>query len=72
MEPTSWPFTGPSTAGITSLDLGQNPTLYTLALQWLKEDRDRRRALEGQGRRQRGSRKDDVSCFSVAHRSYQC
>ncbi|KAI0758093.1 P-loop containing nucleoside triphosphate hydrolase protein [Fomes fomentarius] len=59
LEPTSWPLVG-ATAGVTSADLGPNPTLYTLALQWLREDRERRRQLEGQGRKRRGARNDAV------------
>ncbi|TFK93620.1 P-loop containing nucleoside triphosphate hydrolase protein [Polyporus arcularius HHB13444] len=59
MEPTSWPFTS-GTSGGTSVDLGPSPTLYSLALQWLKEDRVRRRALEAQGRKRRGARNDKV------------
>ncbi|KAI0650836.1 P-loop containing nucleoside triphosphate hydrolase protein [Trametes meyenii] len=60
MEPTPWPFTGPTAAGVASVNLGPNPALYSVALQWLKEDRERRRALEGEGRKRRGARKDDV------------
>lgn len=59
LEPTPWPLVG-ATAGVTSADLGPNPTLYTLALQWLSEDRERRRQLEGQGRKRRGARNDAV------------
>ena len=61
MEPTAWPFTS-ATAGVTSGDVGANPTLYSVALQWLKEDRERRRALEGEGRKRRGARTEEVSC----------
>ncbi len=64
MEPTSWPFTS-GTSGGTSVDLGPSPTLYSLALQWLKEDRVRRRALEAQGRKRRGARNYKVSVFNT-------
>ena len=60
MEPTSWPFRS-ETLGATSVDLGPSPTLYSLALQWLKEDRERRKALEAEGRKRRGARTDTVS-----------
>ncbi|KAI0774750.1 P-loop containing nucleoside triphosphate hydrolase protein [Trametes elegans] len=60
MEPTAWPFNDASAAGATSADLGPNPTLYAVALQWLSEDRERRRALEAQGRKRRGARRDKV------------
>ncbi|PIL37530.1 ATP-binding cassette transporter [Ganoderma sinense ZZ0214-1] len=59
MEPTAWPFTS-ETMGGTSVDLGPKPTLYAVALQWLREDRDRRRALEAQGRKSRGARIETV------------
>ena len=60
MEPTSWPFTE-GTAGLASVELGANATLYTVALQWLKEDRERRRQLEAGGLKRRGARNDAVS-----------
>lgn len=41
-EPTPWPL--------------NNMTLYDTALQWLKEDREHRRELEGRGRKSRGAR----------------
>lgn len=63
MEPTPWPFSGTAVEAATSPNLGPKPTLYAVALQWLAEDRKRRRALEAQGRKQRGARKDDVSGF---------
>ena len=47
--------------GGTAVDLGPKPTLYAVALQWLKEDRDRRRSLEAQGRKRRGARIETVS-----------
>ncbi|KAI0682593.1 P-loop containing nucleoside triphosphate hydrolase protein [Earliella scabrosa] len=59
MEPTSWPFTE-GTAGVASVELGANATLYTVALQWLKEDRERRRQLEAGGLKRRGARNDAV------------
>ena len=66
MEPTAWPFSSGVTAGVAaSVDLGPNPTLYAVALQWLTEDRERRRALEAQGRKKRrGARTDTVSAMS--------
>ncbi|KAG6831609.1 hypothetical protein H0H92_009082 [Tricholoma furcatifolium] len=51
-QPTPWPvfdFADRSTPSIT---------LYNLALQWLKEDRDNRRELEAKGRKLRGARRD--------------
>lgn len=35
-------------------------TLYNVALQWLKDDRDFRRGLENQGRKLRGARRNEV------------
>lgn len=46
--PTPWPFTDQSTS-----------TLYSVALQWLKEDREYRRELEKNGLKLRGARKDE-------------
>ncbi|OBZ70096.1 putative ABC transporter ATP-binding protein C20G4.01 [Grifola frondosa] len=60
MPPTSWPLVGATTVNVTSVDLGPNPSLYAVALQWLKEDRARRRLLENQGRKTRGARRYDV------------
>ena len=71
MEPTSWPFSG-VTAGGTSVDLGPNPTLYTVALQWLREDRDRRRGLEEQGRKRRGARTEEVSGVNACEERGMC
>ncbi|PBK69611.1 P-loop containing nucleoside triphosphate hydrolase protein [Armillaria solidipes] len=46
--PTPWPFTERPTS-----------TLYSVALQWLKEDREYRRELEKNGLKLRGARKDE-------------
>jgi hypothetical protein len=35
-------------------------TLYNVALQWLKDDREFRRRLENQGRKLRGARRNEV------------
>ncbi|GJE87491.1 P-loop containing nucleoside triphosphate hydrolase protein [Phanerochaete sordida] len=51
--PTAWPF--------AEVDAnGPNTQLYSVALQWLKEDRSFRKELEKQGRKIRGPRKDEV------------
>ncbi|KAF9055252.1 P-loop containing nucleoside triphosphate hydrolase protein [Hymenopellis radicata] len=49
--PTAWPFVK---EGVVT------PTLYNVALQWLKEDRDHRKQLEAQGRKTRGARRDEA------------
>jgi len=59
-EAIPWPVTGEAAAQVSAADLGPNPTLYRVALEWLREDRERRRLLENQGRKKRGARKDDV------------
>ncbi|KAK0468356.1 P-loop containing nucleoside triphosphate hydrolase protein [Desarmillaria tabescens] len=46
--PALWPFADQSTS-----------TLYSVALQWLKEDREYRRKLEKNGLKLRGARKDE-------------
>lgn len=35
-------------------------TLFKVALQWLKDDREFRRSLENQGRKLRGARRNEV------------
>jgi CCR4-NOT complex subunit CAF16 len=56
VEPTSWPMSSdPRKDGFA------NSSLYTVALQWLKEDREHRIELERQGeKKQRGARRDEV------------
>ena len=54
--PRAWPFTAPS----VSSDLIPSQPLYSVALQWLKEDREKRRELERQGKKTRGARRDTV------------
>ena len=57
-EPTPWPFNSSETTN----DL----TLYHVALQWLKEDRDHRRELEKQGYKSRGARRNvRGDCFHL-------
>ncbi|KAG7449219.1 P-loop containing nucleoside triphosphate hydrolase protein, partial [Guyanagaster necrorhizus] len=46
--PTAWPFSDQPTV-----------TLYSVAVQWLKEDREYRRELEKNGLKLRGARKDE-------------
>lgn len=44
---------------------GNRSKLYSLALQWLKEDRDHRRELEtNNGRKRRGAQRQEVSSFA--------
>ena len=64
-QPTPWPLTPDVLANAVTVDLGSNPTLYALALQWLREDRERRRELEKQGRKKRGAKSVEV-CIRVA------
>ncbi|EMD40379.1 hypothetical protein CERSUDRAFT_110986 [Gelatoporia subvermispora B] len=52
--PTPWPF--PPADALNT----RPPTLYEVALEWLREDRTKRRELEKQGRKARGARKDAV------------
>lgn len=54
--PTAWPFVK---QGVIT------QTLYNVALEWLKEDRDHRKQLEAQGRKTRGARRDDVGPTSA-------
>ncbi|KZT70313.1 P-loop containing nucleoside triphosphate hydrolase protein [Daedalea quercina L-15889] len=59
-QPTPWPIAPGVAATVVSLDQGPRPTLYALALQWLRDDRERRRELEQQGRKKRGAKSDQV------------
>ncbi|KAJ6539329.1 P-loop containing nucleoside triphosphate hydrolase protein [Mycena capillaripes] len=56
IPPSPWPI--PSDSPL-SAQFGSS-TLYAVALQWLKEDRDYRRELEKQGRKLRGARRDQA------------
>ncbi len=60
----SWPLSKSSL-----LNSYSHPTpLYKLALDWLKEDREHRRALEKRGGISRGARRNEVTTpFSLSH-----
>lgn len=51
--PTPWPME-------KALVPAVNTQLYTIALQWLREDRTHRHELEKEGRKVRGARRDEV------------
>ncbi|KAG6844896.1 hypothetical protein H0H87_002595 [Tephrocybe sp. NHM501043] len=55
--PAAWPATPSSPLAI---QFSASTTLYAVALQWLKEDRDNRRELEETGRKTRGARRDQT------------
>ncbi|KAF8076358.1 P-loop containing nucleoside triphosphate hydrolase protein [Lyophyllum atratum] len=55
--PAAWPIT--STSPLSS-QFALSTTLYNVALQWLKEDRDHRRELEKTGRKTRGARRNQT------------
>ncbi|KAJ7047390.1 P-loop containing nucleoside triphosphate hydrolase protein [Mycena alexandri] len=54
--PSPWPLTPDSPL---SIQFGSS-TLYQVALQWLREDREYRRDLEKQGRKLRGARREEA------------
>jgi len=56
--PVAWPITAHSPLVV---QFAPATTLYTVALQWLKEDRDHRRELEKQGRKTRGARRHEIT-----------
>ena len=58
--PVQWP---PVVAEPKLRDIvhASNQSLYRVALQWLREDREHRRVLEEGGRKARGARRDQVS-----------
>jgi len=55
--PAAWPVT--PTSPLAS-QFSPSTTLYGVALQWLKEDRDCRRELEKSGRKTRGARRNET------------
>lgn len=56
--PTPWVPTDLNQSGVSA----SAPTsLYGIALQWLKEDREFRRKLEKQGQKMRGARRNEAS-----------
>ncbi|KAF8812459.1 P-loop containing nucleoside triphosphate hydrolase protein [Phlegmacium glaucopus] len=55
--PVPWPITNEHLLKDT---FPISTTLYHVALQWLKDDRDFRRGLENQGRKGRGARRNEV------------
>lgn len=78
-QPTPWPITPDVLSKAVTVDLGPSPTLYALALQWLREDRERRRELEKQGRKKRGAKTAEVCiraarspCVEFDHVSGRC
>lgn len=59
VPPTAWPFRGaPESTLLAS-------SLYHVALDWLKKDREYRRELEKAGRKKRGARRDDVCNYVI-------
>jgi CCR4-NOT complex subunit CAF16 len=56
-QPTNWPPTE------SNRDQFPDTLLYRVALQWLSDDRTHRRALEQEGRKKRGARRNEVSLF---------
>ncbi|KAG5727491.1 hypothetical protein E4T56_gene11993 [Termitomyces sp. T112] len=55
--PTAWPI---SSASSLASQFSPSTSLYAVALQWLKEDRDNRQELERNGRKRRGARRDQI------------
>ncbi len=56
--PSPWPIVPESPL---SAQFTPSTPLYSVALQWLREDRDKRRELERHGLKTRGARKNQVS-----------
>jgi CCR4-NOT complex subunit CAF16 len=51
-QPTNWPPTA------ENRDQLPDTLLYRVALKWLADDRQKRRALEAEGRKKRGAREN--------------
>jgi hypothetical protein len=64
IPPTPWPFDSPF---VNAPSEAGHSFLYTLALHWLKEDRDHRRELERQGVRLIRGARNDVRLRSSSH-----
>lgn len=60
-EPTPWPLQTSTFDATQTTAMHANPSfLYSIALQWLTEDREYRRELEKQGKKTRGARREEV------------
>ncbi len=59
MNPTPWPLPSAVTL-LGNNEKAPDSTLFRVALQWLREDREDRRQLEKAGRKTRGSRRGQV------------
>jgi CCR4-NOT complex subunit CAF16 len=59
---SAWPIIPTSPL---AMQFPPSTTLYNVALQWLKEDRDHRRELENRGRKRRGARRDEVCLIFI-------
>ena len=61
MNATSWPLPAPSIVPQSgNSERAPDSTLFQIALQWLREDREERRELEKAGRKTRGARRGQV------------
>lgn len=58
-KPRPWPHTLAEQSS-DNVAGGLDRTLFEIALQWLREDREHRRELEKAGRKTRGARRDQV------------
>jgi len=59
-EPTPWPLQTSTFDATQTTAMHANPSfLYSIALQWLAEDREYRRELEKQGKKTRGARREE-------------
>lgn len=72
MNATPWPLTS-IVPQLGNSERAPDSTLFQVALQWLREDREDRRELEKAGRKTRGARRDLVRkrCdhFGCTHQS---
>ena len=64
--PVPWPITNDDHPFKDSFPIPT--TLYNVALQWLKDDREFRRKLENHGRKLRGARRNEV-WYPLYHRT---
>jgi CCR4-NOT complex subunit CAF16 len=65
-EPTSWPLPESTLSGDGSVArVNGSSTLYSVALHWLRDDREYRKKLEESGMKTRGAKRDQVRCRSL-------
>jgi CCR4-NOT complex subunit CAF16 len=61
-DPSVWPIIPTSSLAV---QFPPSSTMYNVALQWLREDKDHRHEQENQGMKRRGARRNEVSLIFI-------